>query len=478
MIAAMDAGGEKDRPLGVVFEPGWRRVCGIPKSCAQLFAWMETAKIDTLHIHASALPLMELPTMLEPPRPGQKRERHPFVVYDDGKTGPLAPYIQHTHDDRAITIGAYQDGAGDPFADAEDAAELVHAHVLFKTATKGWEYKHSAIMTGWNLMHAPWRYGKRKARLDNSGFSDNTQVELSDERAITPLSQVEVPYGSWERDVLTTLKPHHRLPYVHAYDVNGQRLSACARLSLGLGGIEQIKGGKFDKKLPGYHYVTAIDHHFPGFTPSIMEPGWHTTPRVAMAEYLGIDFAIGRSIVWKEHAPYLNPWYERMRDARTFLMERKDEPAARIALDALKQCYLQPLGRLRSKRAQESGDPFYRPHWYDAVIGQELAREYKVIHDLASAGHYPLAVYYDTLILESDDPDPIRGAPMWLKLSDQLGKYKPLGTLPYSLAHIALYDGDDGSVSKLIKLLKSPPSFSDAAYRLRHYRPIHGGYPG
>lgn len=434
-------------------------------TAGRVFKFMGEQGISTLHIHHAALGVLGLPEQIKP------RQTH---AWTGGK--PLRASMQSGT--LEINIGAYEPG-GDPFEDAADGAELLAAHVAFATAfERRWEWRHSAIITGWNLMHAQWRRGRRAQQI--KGWDERNEIPKL--AGVREGAQIEIPYGSWT-------PPERRdagLPYVCAWDVNGQRLAACSRLACGIGGLghaSYVKGSKaaFDKRLPGYHLITGCDEPHAGLIPPLLTPGWHTTPRLAMAEYLGIGFEIKESWVWTEHVPYLDPWYEQLRDAREQLLARLDAPgtdrAAQIALEALKQAYLQPLGRLRSIRARKAGDAYYRPGWYDAVIGQEIAREYLRLHQLAATNHPIVAVYFDTIIVEGPEPAD-RWHPTALTISSQLGKYKPVGWLTKAEAHRWLYGGIHGEqpgVSALVKALKTrhfEPMISAGAHH-----PAHGGYP-
>lgn len=468
--------------------------------------------LDVLYVHASALKALGLPAAREVLAPGEQREPHPFFDVPESSSRRLTSSA--TIGEREVLIGAYQDGAGDPFADCADGAELLAAVLAFRDAfPDGWAFRNSAALTGWQLMHRPWRFGKRKARI---GELRETNIEPVELEGVQLGAQVEVPFGSWafarEREspnVPGYVFEHPRpvLPYVKAWDVNGQRLAACARLSLGIGGLEQRGGFEadgidpplsrvFDKRLPGYHLVSTVGQSFPGLIPPIFEPGWHTTPRVQMAVHLGIPLTVERSIVWTEHVAYLDPFYAAMRDARNNLLALRAtyqgasgpnvgrmDGASAAALRALKQSYLQPLGRLRSGKARESGDTFYRPSWYDAIIGQELAREYLRLHELADRQVPVLAVYFDTIICESETPD-ASDAPGPIGLSSQLGKYKPVGVLPTKGAHHLLYGGDAPNVGLLVQGLKVGAQADrpvldalDGERASTYTRPVHGGYP-
>lgn len=117
------------------------------------------------------------------------------------------------------------------------------------------------------------------------------------------------------------------------------------------------------------------------------------------------------------------------------------------------------------------------------MIGQELAREYLRLHELAAAGVPVLAVYFDTIICETSR---LQEVPAALTVSDQLGKYKQVGITPRALGYTALYDGQRSpNVGALVKLLKiapapdppapPPPAPSPAS---AFTRPTHGGYTG
>ena len=420
-----------------------------PWTAAMLFAGMSSHKITSLHVHWRALEYLELPDALPERGSGGRRPPHPFVcdsVFNGQRVSQraLAPSIEC--DGLEIMIGAYQD-TGDPFAAARDARELRDAHVAFTEAFevgsgKRWVYRNSANTTGWRLMHGAWSHGRRKAQLPD--LYENPQPKLD---GIPDGAQVEQVYGGkWARKRYEGVEEHEyewMLRNVLAWDVNGQRLAACAGLPCGVGGLTEIvrDEGAQQWKAPGYHLVTKIEHPFEGLIPHLMEPGWHTTPMLSMAAYLKIPFEAKRSWIWTEHVPYLTPYYEKMRDARRLLQQGiiHGTPGARIALQALKDCYLQPLGRLRSQKTLASEPQYYRPHWYDSVIGQEVAREYYRLHQLAQMRMPVLAVYFDTIIIESDSQDLFDGAPAPIEVSNQLGKYKPVGHLDTPTARRLLY---------------------------------------
>lgn len=493
-IAALDAQGcwipgDGCRPVS------WEQL----RTVNDLLTAMVRRRVRVLHVHRSALELLELPGELPTPAPGERRPAHPWLRAGAGwqlSTSALAPWTAARTpaptDDGPPTltlevgIGAYQVAGGDPFADAIDGAELLGAVIAFAealAAPRPFVFRQSCAQTGWHLMHSPWGVGSRRRPLEQAGPEVRPALE-----GVAPGEQIEVPYGgAW------ALPKSRRLPrgwWVRAFDVNGQRLAACSRLRLGVGAVEHYTGelaqGALAEQLPGYHRVTALRRPF-RCIPAAFELGWHTTPRVAMAAYLGLEPQVSESWVWPEHLPYLDPFYDRLRQARTRLLAGETRGAA-IALGALKQCYLQPLGRLRSAKLGAKGDVRYRPSWYDAVIGQELAREYLRLHQLAEAGELVLAVYFDTIITVVPEPD---YTPAALEVSEQLGKWRPMGgPLELADARSVLYGGDDPDVGALVRALKAAGAANGAAPAppndrapapvalSAHTRPTHGGYPG
>lgn len=484
----------------------------IPASCQDIADYLAGAGAEVMYVHASALKQLGLPATIRPMLPDEPPRSHPFFDVPGSSRRSPAPSV--SIDGKEIMFGAYQGGAGDPFADACDGAELLAAVCAFRDAfDPPFAFLNSSAVTGWHQMHRPWLYGKRRKRGEAIRESNAEPVPID---GVPAGAQCEVPYGSWSRPELApetrkarSFNPDH--PYVKAYDVNGQRLAACSRLPLGVGTPTHWEGPGPPRPepltLPGYHRVTSITDAYPGLIPPIFQPGWHTTPRLRMAESLGLDFTVSESWIWPEGVAYLDPFYEAMRDARTCLRALERPPAgfhpdwrngpASLALGALKQAYLQPLGRLRSAKMANTGDPLYRPSWYDHIIGQELAREYLRLHQLAEAGVPVLAVYFDTIIIESDTPD-LDDAPDALTISDQLGKYKPIGVLPTEEAHALLYGETEPNVGGLVKGLKDAewartrlellPGYLSGVTSVetwdviegeaRTRKPSHGGYPG
>lgn len=338
--------------------------------------------------------------------------------FEGHDTGGKRAMVSVTRGQREIRIGCLQDGLGDPFTRRHGpltGGDLLKAHILFRDALQGWTFAHSAMATGWSLMHAGWSYGRRKHALSGK---DMTRCPV---RLPWGDDQLEVPDG-------TVI---HRTPvkdgYVHAFDLNAQRLAACARLALPISTCEAADPGRvLEKRSTSPQGYLRTDR------------GSYMTFERARIEGLGaLSPAFG--VVWADTVPYLDHWYMRLRDARNTLIS-SHTAAARSALAALKQCYLQPLGRFRSGALAEQKSDWYRPEWYDTIIGRELGLQTRRLNAIVSeCATYPhnqsrpetflAATHYDAILLWSTHS---RGdgwlPPACMKVSDQAGHWKYVGS--------------------------------------------------
>jgi hypothetical protein len=163
---------------------------------------------------------------------------------------------------------------------------------------------------------------------------------------------------------------------------------------------------------------------------------WVTTPTVEFAVAQGYEPEILEAYTWPEKARVLDPWYERIRDARAKLdVDDEDSQAAR---DQLKAVYASTIGMLGS-HTYMAGRAGYAPHWRHHIVAKArtniLRRVVRIGQD---TGRWPVAVTADTVVYASREADPVKawpGDPAWL--GRDLGRYKPEGTarlvdqLPY-----------------------------------------------
>ncbi|TDC03903.1 transcriptional regulator, partial [Streptomyces sp. 8K308] len=166
-------------------------------------------------------------------------------------------------------------------------------------------------------------------------------------------------------------------------------------------------------------------------------PAWYATPTLAYAVELGADVRPLEAWIRPEAGPYLDPWYERLRDAYLatmadlgvtkgmpepeFLaaMERHKaaDPALAAVLSAIKATVKGGIGKLRERpqgirhRAGERWPALERPTWRPdiraAVIAQARTNMHRKMMRMAEAGRYPIAVLSDCVVYPATSASPI-----------------------------------------------------------------------
>ena len=239
---------------------------------------------------------------------------------------------------------------------------------------------------------------------------------------------------SWCRPPTEQEQTHE---WVHAYDRSGSYLAGVSGLELPVGEpTHHPDGTAFVPRMPGYWRIEipqAADWRFPHpLDPLGKNAGldrWVTTPALDYAVELGYDPQILEAYTWADHARVLDPWYERIRDARTAL--DVDDPDSQAARDQLKEVYASAIGKMGSERLM-SGRAEYYPERRHMIVAKArtnvLRRVVKIGQD---SGRWPVAVNTDTIVYTSDNPDPVAswpGGAQWLGRA--LGRYKVEGSAP------------------------------------------------
>lgn len=227
-----------------------------------------------------------------------------------------------------------------------------------------------------------------------------------------------------------------KMPYVHLYDRGGSYLAGAASLELPTGTpTHHPEGTNFDPATVGYWLIEtpteAIDwrHPSPLFALGQRRTQWVTTPSLVLAHELDIMPAVLEAWTWDEHGRFLDPWYARIRDARTALdTDDVDHQAARTLL---KELYTRTIGMLGSEEHQQDHDgsfrKFYRPEWRHFIIAKARANLLRQVLTIGRATDtWPLAVRADAILYPSTRPDPAAAWPGdTKKLGRGLGQYKP-----------------------------------------------------
>lgn len=302
-------------------------------------------------------------------------------------------------------------------ADNPDPATLVGRLQLF-ARTIGFPYQLHNATTGLDLMMA--LRGKDRDRL----FSPLEPVEPAQ------MANTEIDL-SWCRPP-TTAEAQHR--YVHAYDRGGSYLAG-ASLDLGVGSpTHHPDGHPFDPKLPGY-WLIEIPPTNNWRMPHLLDPAgnregrltWCTTPALQFAIEQEFDPKVVEAYTWSEKLRILEPWYTRMRDARTALDTA--DPEHQIVRDQVKLVYAHTIGMMGSE-THLRGRPGYAPDRRHHIVAKARTNILRRIHQIGrDTDRWPVAAVADTIVYTSDEADPIAawpGDPQ--QLGRGLGEYKPEGS--------------------------------------------------
>lgn len=246
------------------------------------------------------------------------------------------------------------------------------------------------------------------------------------------------------------------LPYLVAVDVNMSFAAAANGLTVGLGAPTHQTRPAFDPKLPGSWLVdlsrtdpsrvqvgghTVDAGRLPSpFTPRGEHPAgpaWYATPTLAYAQELGFEVAPIEAHVRLESGRYLDPWYQRLRDAyvtamaglgvtttmggQEFLdaMARSGhaDPVTELLAKAVKATAKGGIGKLRQRSRGQV--PFYEPWpalaretWRPDIRAAVLANQRigihrKLLKTAAAAGVYPVAIGTDAIVYPSTGPSPL-----------------------------------------------------------------------
>lgn len=248
--------------------------------------------------------------------------------------------------------------------------------------------------------------------------------------------------------------------WIHAYDRSGSYLAGVSGLELGVGApIHHPDGTAFVPRMPGYWRVEIPetgDWRMPHpLDPRGMHAGkvrWVTTPAMEFAAEQGYEPEVTEAYTWAERARILDPWYERIRDARTKL--DVNDVDSQIARDQLKQIYAPTIGMLGSS-THMAGRVGYAPERRHMIIAKARTNILRRISTIGNeTGRYPVAVIADTVLYTSPDPDPIAswpGGERWM--GRELGRYKVEGSAPLK-EHLEFltggtYKGKDAIVERV-----------------------------
>lgn len=309
-----------------------------------------------------------------------------------------------------------------PLLDGDPTPQVLARRIgLFATAL-GFPFQVGGSTTGLNLM-------KRARRRD-----DVVRMFQVGEFPAPAEQPIEAD-PNWSRQPVGEETSHE---FVVAYDRGGSYLAGASGLELPIGPATHAPQGRdFDRRLPGYWKI-EIPESGDWRMPNPLDPRgkasgrqlWVTTPSLDFATAtLDLDVDVLEAWTWAEHARVLDPWYERIRDARTAL--DVDDADAQRARDTLKSVYTAAWGMLGSKRWAEGRDT-YQPVWHHLILAKARTNLIRKIHQIGMAtDRWPVAVRTDAVIYTSPTDDPSAAWPgKPADLGRGLGKYKFAGAEP------------------------------------------------
>ncbi|MFD3466247.1 telomere-associated protein Tap [Streptomyces sp. NPDC058682] len=249
-----------------------------------------------------------------------------------------------------------------------------------------------------------------------------------------------------------------RASHVVGIRVNLAPAAAASRLSLGLDAPVNVERPDFDKALPGSWLVdlsrTTLDERLPSpFTPHGRPPtgaAWYTTPTLAYAVELGFAVRPLAAYVRTRSAPYLDAWYERLRDAHVATMadlgmgpgltdkelldamarRHRTDPGAAAVLGAIEATAGDGLALLGEHSWPVPQSPTWRPDIRAAVTARARVNMHrKMLTSARRTGLYPLAVFDDCVVYASNGPSPLALLPRTPEGEPLLGGFR-LGVSP------------------------------------------------
>ena len=222
----------------------------------------------------------------------------------------------------------------------------------------------------------------------------------------------------------TWMVPGDPLPegqWLASYDVNGMYLSA-AGCELGTGDPVLTEGRKLPAdwaKMPGWVRLTKPADKAPyGLADRLSAGMWVPTPLASYLADLKALPPLDAGLLWPQHRRWLGPLVKLFREARDELVG--DDLATRMTMRAIKATYTRLFGgALRSERWNDTAT--LRPDWGELI---RVTGQARMLRNLDKTTARVIGVHVDAAWLVLPDQT---SAPSGLKISAQLGKFKPHG---------------------------------------------------
>ncbi|MGW4954565.1 DUF927 domain-containing protein [Streptomyces parvulus] len=321
-----------------------------------------------------------------------------------------------------ISVAGWQDAFGCPLLDGEPAGAEVAFRIGEFAQSVGTLYHVSPQVTGVDLNET----FKRKIQLPKDAAKPPRPALVRTlEEAIT-----------WGR---TPTAEERAMRNVVAADASAMHVGAAQAVDLGIGPSRHIEGPTdFDPSTPGLWKVESLRWEEDPRLPNLLTPGvqrgsgrepatrWFTTPTLKEAAAMGYEIRPVEAHVWTERTRYLNPWANRIRDARARVLPPalEGDPDAAAVLDAIKATYTRTLGY----HASEKAGRYYYPYWWLAVVATARANLFRKLKKVADTeGRFPLAIATDWVAYATDAEQPDSALPAGLVVGRGLGQFKHAG---------------------------------------------------
>ncbi|MER7498318.1 DUF927 domain-containing protein [Streptomyces pharetrae] len=332
-----------------------------------------------------------------------------------------------------ISVTGWQDAFGCPLLDGEPSGAEVAFRIGEYAASVGTLYHVSPQVTGVDL---------------NETFRRKINIPAEAPKPPRPamVRTLEEAF-TWSR---TPTAQEAAMPLASAFDASAMHVGAAQSVDLGIGAARHIEGPcDFDPAAPGLWKLESLNWEEDPRLPNLLAPvtrhargaatRWFTTPTVKMLAEMDYTIRPVEAHVWTERTRYLNPWANRIRDARARVLPAalEGDPDAAAVLDAIKATYTRTLGY----HASEKAGRYYYPYWWLAIVATARANLFRKLRNVAKKeDRYPLAIATDWVLYATDQTDPERAVPQGLTLGRGLGQFKHAGSAPMETVAPLLVD--------------------------------------
>ena len=209
------------------------------------------------------------------------------------------------------------------------------------------------------------------------------------------------------------------IPHKVQLDKNAYDLAAANSALLPLDALTYMPGGLVPNRVGLYHLRVPGNPcpQLPHPVGANAKPGqwrWVAQPTVDLLAELGAVVEVDGSWTCERDRArrVLAPWYERLRDARSFLTDSGDEDTLAVR-QAVKDTYSRGIGCL-----DREGRRWYRPDWRAILYAQARTCMWRTMWKAGQGGRWPVETRTDMVVYEGSEP------PAEFKVGPGMGQWK------------------------------------------------------